>query len=174
MIVIKIHDESGFDLHLFCFRIEELFSKMAPLNSQYILYLLLRKRLLLYKFYGTRKTRSLSKKKCQKFWVRPLYEERSEKGEFNLLIRDLKLYDHCMFFKYFRMLPATFEKLLSMVAVDIKKNETKMRTPIDPEQRLAIALQYLSTGDAHTTISANYRVSPTTVGRIVHETCNSI
>ena len=49
-----------------------------------------------------------------------------------------------------------------------------MRDPICPAQRLAVTLRYLSTGDAHTTIGASYRMSPTTVGRITHETCCSI
>ena len=147
---------------------------MAALNSHFILYFLLRERRLLSYSYRKRRARALTKQKRRQFWVRWLYEERIEKGEFNLLVRDLKLYNHCLFFKYFRMLPATFEKLLRMVAVDIKKCKTKMRDPICPEQRLAITLRYLATGDAHTTIGTNYRMSPTTVGRIVPETCNAI
>ena len=71
------------------------------------------------------------------------------------------------------MLPATFEKLLAMVARDLQKT-SKFREPICPGMRLSITLRYLTTGDAHTTIGANYRVSPTTVGRIVYGTCNAI
>ena len=67
------------------------------------------------------------------------------------------------------MLPTKFEEL---VARDITKQSTKMRDPISAEQRLAITLWYLTTGDAHTTIGVNYGVSPTTVGRIV--TCLAI
>ncbi|XP_047141512.1 uncharacterized protein LOC124816382 [Hydra vulgaris] len=72
------------------------------------------------------------------------------------------------------MSPSTFERLLQIVAHDITKNNTKMRKPICAQERLAITVRYLATGDAHTTIAANYRMSPTTVGRIVHETCNAI
>ncbi|XP_046860890.1 uncharacterized protein LOC124454126 [Xenia sp. Carnegie-2017] len=49
-----------------------------------------------------------------------------------------------------------------------------MREPIGPDQRLAVTLRYLTTGDAYSTIGANYRMSATTVGRIIDETCNSI
>ena len=70
------------------------------------------------------------------------------------------------------MSPATFEKLLQIVALDVTKTNTKMRKPICAQERLAVS--YLATGDAHTTIAANYRMSPTTVGRIVCETCNAI
>ncbi|XP_065641181.1 uncharacterized protein LOC124807037 [Hydra vulgaris] len=72
------------------------------------------------------------------------------------------------------MSPSTFEKLLQIVAHDITKNNTKMRKPICAHERHAITVRYLATGDAHTTIAANYRMSPTTVGRIVYETCNAI
>ena len=44
---------------------------------------------------------------------------------------------------------------------------TKMRKPIS----VGVTLRYLVTGDAHVTIAASYRMSPTTVGRIVKETC---
>ena len=33
---------------------------------------------------------------------------------------------------------------------------------------------YLITGDAQVTIAASYRMSPTTVGRIIAETCSAI
>ena len=37
-----------------------------------------------------------------------------------------------------------------------------------------MTLHYLTTGDAHTTTGANYRVNATIVGRVIYETCNSI
>ena len=45
---------------------------------------------------------------------------------------------------------------------------------MEPDQRLAVILRYLATGDAHSTIAANYRMSSTTVGRIIEETFNSV
>ena len=72
------------------------------------------------------------------------------------------------------MSPKTYEKLLGYVASDLTKCTTKMREPIGPDERLSITLRYLTTGDAHTTISANYRMSSTTVGRIINETCDAL
>ena len=46
-----------------------------------------------------------------------------------------------------------------------------MREPICVGQRLCVTLRYLVTGAAHVTIAARYRMIPTTVGRIVKETC---
>lgn len=106
--------------------------------------------------------------------MRKLYEERNHKGEYNLLVHDLRLYDHEMFFRYFRMTPGTFEILRRLTGPTIQKKVTKMREPVSVDQRLLVTLRYLTTGDAHTTIAANYRMSPTTVGRIISETCNSL
>ena len=72
------------------------------------------------------------------------------------------------------MTPETFEILLRLTAPIIQKKVTKMRQPVSADQRLLVTLRYLTTGDAHTTIAANYRMNPTTVGRIISETCNAL
>ena len=115
-----------------------------------------------------------AKKRTRKVWVRNLYKERDQKGEYNLLVKELKLYDHELFFRYFRMLPGTFEVLLRLVVKYISKTTTRLRKPISPDQRLAVTLRYLVTGDSHGTIGLSYRMSPTTVGRIVFEACVTI
>ena len=69
--------------------------------------------------------------------MRTLFEERNQKGEYQLLIRDLRSHDHEMFFRYLRMFPETFEILLKLVEPDIMKTTTKMREPNGPDQRLA-------------------------------------
>ena len=104
--------------------------------------------------------------------MRKVYEERKTKGEFNVLVRELMLADHEYFFRLFRMSPSTFELLLSWVAILIKKESTRMRQAIPPDERLCVTLRYLVTGDARTTIAASYLISPTTVGRIIEETCS--
>ena len=46
-----------------------------------------------------------------------------------------------------------------------------MREPVPPDERLSVTLRYLVT-DAHTTVAASYRISPTSIGRIIEETCD--
>ena len=114
----------------------------------------------------------MAKKKHQrkhKVWVRKLFRERFEKGEYKLVL-DMKLFDHELFFRYFRMLPDKFEELLSIVGPSLLKN-CRNREPISPEERLSVTLRHLATGDSHATIAMSYRMSPTTVGRIIMETC---
>ena len=91
-----------------------------------------------------------------------------------MLIKDLKLFDQEYFFRQFRMSPSVFELLLSMVGPRLKKTTTNMRDQISPSERLTVTLRYLVTGDAQVTIAASYGMSPTTVGRIIKETCQVI
>ena len=129
--------------------------------------------LLLWLFRKRRKSRRLmEKKKQKKFWVRPIFRERKLKGEFHTLIQDLKLFDSEYFFKQFRITPK-LKELLSWVAPKIEKSSVR-REPIGPEQRLCVTLRYLVTGDAHVTIAASYRISPTSIGRIIKETTGAI
>ena len=72
------------------------------------------------------------------------------------------------------MSPSTFEELLSFVAPIIVKKSTVMRDPIGPSERLALTLRYLVTGDAQRTIAASYRISLTTITRVLSETCDAL
>ena len=140
---------------------------MTAFNIKYLL--LLKRKILLQILYLRRVSCKATKKK-RKYWVRKIYALRQTKGEYHLLVQGLKLHDQNYFFRCFRMSPENFEMLLSWIRPKIKKVTTKMREPISVGQRLCIALRYLVTGDAHVTIAASYRMSPTTVGRIVKET----
>ena len=105
-------------------------------------------------------------------WVRKIFEECKNKGEFYLLVHDLRLYDK-EYFKYFCMSVLQYEELLSMVAPFIQKSPQK-RECIGPNKRLCVTMQYLTTGDAPTTIAMNDRISPVSVGIIIYETCKGL
>ena len=142
---------------------------MADTNQRHLLqlnnniaYLLLLKR-----------RRSLQKYR-KRFWIRRIYQERNNKGEYHLLVKDLQLHDHEYFFRCFRMSPILFEQLLTLIGPVIQKATTKMREPIGVSERLCVCLRYLATGDAQVTIAASYRMSPSVVGRIVNETCTAL
>ena len=48
-------------------------------------------------------------------WVRKLFRERKTKEAFNLFIKDMQLFDHEYFFKFFRMKPTKYKHLLSQL-----------------------------------------------------------
>lgn len=85
----------------------------------------------------------------------------------------MKLFDHELFFKHFRILPSKLEELLQWVAPKLTKSAVK-RDPIGPEERLCVTLRYVVTGDSQVTISGSYRISQATVGRIIKETSDAI
>ena len=142
---------------------------MAPKNVTTLL--LIKKRTLILNLMNLIRNKQLSRKR---FWVRKIYKDRLQKGEFHMLVKDLRLHDHEYFFKCFRMSPSTFEELLSFIAPFIIKQNTVMRDPIGPGERLAATLRFLVTGDAQCTIAASYRISPTSIGRIITETCSAL
>ena len=87
-----------------------------------------------------------------------------------MLVKELRLFDHGYVFRNFRMCFTTYELLLSWDAPFIKKSDFR-RPTANPAERLCLTMRYLATGDAQLTIATSYRISPTTVGRIIRETC---
>ena len=134
---------------------------MAAINRRLLLLILLRQRLQL----------RMQGKFKKSVWVRKLLQERLTKGEFYLLIDDMKRFDHIQFFKHFRMMPSKFEELLSFIAPLITKSTYRA---IPAAERLCVTLRYLVTGDAQVTIAASYRISPTSIGRMIFECCEAI
>ncbi|KAL6416942.1 hypothetical protein ACFW04_014772 [Cataglyphis niger] len=74
-----------------------------------------------------------------------------------------------MFLRYTRMDVLTFYELLRLVGPFLQKRS--IRSPICPEQRLAITLRYLATGDQMLSVALAYRVGESTAHMIVKETC---
>ena len=69
------------------------------------------------------------------FWVRRMFAERKEKGEYTTLVREMRLHDHEFPFKMFRMTPSQLEELTNWVAPLILKDSVH-REAICPEERL--------------------------------------
>ena len=141
---------------------------MAAINRRS----LLKKALLLYLLRRRLQGRGMKNKKS--FWVRKIYQERLQKGEFHLLVQDMKLFDHMYLFQYFRMTPSVFEKLLHLVGPFLTRKSTNMRDPIGPSERLSLTLKYLASGDSQCSISSSYRISPSVVSRTIRETFHVI
>ena len=134
--------------------------------------LLLQKKLLLLLLLHRRIERRQNRYK-KSIWIRQLFLDREKKGEFQNLVRDLRLFDEEFFYRNFRMSTTNFEQILSWVAPYISKSSSR-RPSTSPAERLIITLRYLATGDAQFTIASSYRVSPTTISRIVRETTSVI
>ena len=80
----------------------------------------------------------------KKMWVRKIFKERQEKGEYHILVNDLQLFDAEYFFKTFRMTVAKFEELLAWVGPSIQKS-SRLRVDVpSPAERLCVTLRYFT------------------------------
>ena len=95
-----------------------------------------------------------------RFWVRKILTERKWKGEYCVLVNELKLFDHEFFYKQFGMSTTRYEELLKLVALLITKSSER-REVVSPGERLCITLRSLCSGDSNTTIAClNYIKAP--------------
>ena len=70
-----------------------------------------------------------------------------------------------------RMSPERFDHLLTLVRGRIER-KFHIREPISAEERLAITLRYLATGDSQTSIGILFKVGRSTVNGIIDEVCD--
>ena len=56
----------------------------------------------------------------------------------------------------------------------ITKETTRFRLPISPEEKLAITLRFLATGETYKSLMYQYRVSEVSISRFVPEVCQVI
>ena len=113
------------------------------------------------------------KKRERRFWVRKIFQRRSELGDFATLFQELKD-DREQFFRYTRMSLDRFNHHLILVKDKITKQDTKFRKSISAEERLAMTLRFLASDDNQQSISFSYRVGKSTASKIIAETCEAI
>jgi len=77
-------------------------------------------------------------------WMQPWIANRQTQGAYHTLLQEL---DDKSYRNFLRMDRGSFETLLHKVAQYIRRQDTTMRLSITPEERLAVTLQYLATGE---------------------------
>ena len=89
--------------------------------------------------------------------IRPLFADRATSGAYQSLILKMKEIDRQKLFGFVRISPNRFDHLLELIkAVIIKKNAR--RAPIPTDERLAIALRFLASGENQTSLKADSRL----------------
>lgn len=101
------------------------------------------------------------------YWVQHLFLDRDSCGFYAKMCN----MEDINFKRKMRMSRLDFNFILERVTPYIKKENTHMRTAIGPAERLAVTIRYLATGGSMQVMSDVFRLSPTSVFRIVHETC---
>ncbi|KAL0879747.1 hypothetical protein ABMA27_003460 [Loxostege sticticalis] len=112
-------------------------------------------------------------KRKHSIWIHDIFKKRSEHGEYHTLFPDLSN-DDIKFFQYFRMSQAKFHYLVDTLKPHLLRQNTKYREAIGPEERLAVCLRYLATGNSFRSLAFSFRMGERTVREIVYSTCEAI
>jgi hypothetical protein len=113
-------------------------------------------------------------RKPRRWWTTRLYTRREEYGGSSLLA-DLKFQEISGQYKNFtRMHPTEFEFLLSKIGPKISRQHTWFRKPISAQDRLALTLRFLATGDSYASLKFLFKISPQAMSTIVPEVCSAL
>ncbi|XP_044753817.1 protein ANTAGONIST OF LIKE HETEROCHROMATIN PROTEIN 1-like [Coccinella septempunctata] len=106
-----------------------------------------------------------------------LYLQRSRDRSLNntFLLRDIQSEGDGRRFKNFtRMSEADFSFLLDAIKDKISRRDTEFRMAIPAEERLALTLRFLASGDSFTSLQYMWKISKQLISRIVPEVCEAL
>ena len=104
-------------------------------------------------------------------WIR----RRKERAYFTNIIQELIVEDRHGFREMFRMDVGDFEFILSKISdLIFPKERLGGTTPIESDERLALTLRYLSTGESFQSLSFQYRISMSAISYIVKGCCKAV
>ena len=95
--------------------------------------------------------RRKKKRKKRAVWVKSWLAERDDKGAYNNILAELQLHDRENYRRFLRMDSTTFGELVKLVTPSLEKKCTRLRIPLSVEEKLAITLRYLATGESRHT-----------------------
>jgi hypothetical protein len=114
------------------------------------------------------------KRRERRWWQTELYRKRSVYSGTSLLA-DLKFQEVSGQYKNFtRMTAADFELLINLVGPKIVKMNTRFRAAVPVQERLAVTLRFLATGDSYSSLQYLFQISKQTISQIVPEVCQAI
>ena len=106
-------------------------------------------------------------------WVK----RREQSGYFNNIVKELKVEDRLGFREMFRMDVGDFEFILGKISHLISPRQMSNfggHLPIMPDERLALTLRYIATGESFQSLSFQFRISLNAVSYIIKGCCNAL
>ncbi|CAI6375695.1 unnamed protein product [Macrosiphum euphorbiae] len=120
----------------------------------------------------TKKKQSSIKKR--RWWTTQIFRSRQLYNGTSM-IRDLNFHtDSGQFENFARMSQEDFEHLVSLLTPIIAKQTTHFREPIPVNERLAVTLRFLATGESYTSLQYVFKISKQCISLIVPEVCQSL
>ena len=106
-------------------------------------------------------------------YIRPLNSLRNVRGEYAILVNDLRSMDEERHFQFFRMSKERYNDLLRRLKEKLTFGKNH-RYPISADERLVLTLRYLAHGDAQQNLAITGRYGKSTVNQIIYHTCRAI
>ncbi len=115
--------------------------------------------------------RKEQRRKRRRWWTSELYKNRVTNTR---LLTDLSYEDGSKFRNFTRMSETDFMFLLNEIRPFIEKRDTTFRKAVPAQDRLAITMRFLASGDSYASLESTFRVSRQLISRIVPEVCQAI
>ncbi|XP_043279284.1 protein ANTAGONIST OF LIKE HETEROCHROMATIN PROTEIN 1 [Venturia canescens] len=113
-------------------------------------------------------------KNKRRWWSLQLYLKRKTEMTTSML-KDLRVEEKSGQFKNFtRMSNSDFNFILNSIKDKISKNDTVFRKAVSPEERLAVTLRFLATGDSFTSLQYLFKISKQLISKIIPDVCRAI
>ncbi|XP_069583661.1 uncharacterized protein [Ranitomeya imitator] len=115
----------------------------------------------------------LRRRRRRRFWRHPFIELRERRGAYYTLYGELNANPE-KFQEYTRMSQVSFRDLLARFQGTIRRQDTKLRRAIPPEERLLVTLRFLATGESFSSLHFQYQLGISTLSGIVADTCRAL
>jgi len=109
--------------------------------------------------------------------TREWIKRREQNGYFNNIIKELKIEDRFGFREMFRMDVGDFEFILNEISHLITPGQIRNcggHRPIMPEERLALTLRFLATGESFQSLHFQFRIALNAISYIIRGCCNAL
>lgn len=106
-------------------------------------------------------------------WVNDLFRRRQQRGFFNNLIPELLHNERYNLKKFLRIDEPTFKHLVDLLKPRLQKFNP-FRLPLTPQEKIAVTLRYLATGETYESLQFGFRMAANTICKVIPETCDAI